>query len=550
MPPNDTPSSHRPISISARLPSSASMSEKMSIPEDPALHRSLKTRHITMISLGGTIGTGLFLASGASIAGAGPGGALVAYILIGVLVYFMMTSLGEMATFLPITGSFNSYGARFVDPAFGFALGWNYWYSWATTVAVELTAASLIMGFWFPTVSPILWSAITLIIIFGLNLISVKSYGEAEYWFSLIKVITIILFIIFGIFIAAGVIGGHTYGFDNWKTGETFHGGFVGCLSVFLAAGFSFQGTELVGVTAGESENPRKDVPKAITQTFWRILLFYIFSIFITGLIVPWNDPKLLASGSDGSVSPFTIVFTNAGLAAASHIMNVIILITVLSAGNSGMYAASRTLYILAQENKAPKFLTKVSKNGVPVYALLATAIVGSLAFTTSLFGNGVVYMWLLSMAGVSGFIAWLGIAISHYRFRKAFIRQGHSLDELPYRALLFPIGPILATILIVFIVGLQGYAVVATSTGDINPETIVAAYIGIPLFLIFYLTYKIWNKTKFVSLDTMDLDTGRLIHLEQDYEKRGIHLNQQDQGTGLWARIKRNKVVQMLDNV
>ncbi|KAI9226851.1 MAG: lysine-specific permease [Piptocephalis tieghemiana] len=475
-----------------------------------ALQRGLKTRHLTMISLGGTIGTGLFLASGGSVAEAGPGGSLLAYALIGVLVYFMIQSLGEMATYLPISGSFSTYGARFVDPAFGFALGWNYWYSWATTLAVELSAAELVMGYWFPNVNGIVWSAIVLVIILALNLISVKGYGEAEYWFSLTKVLTVVVFVIIGILVATGAVGGHTYGVENWKGGQAFLGGFGGTFSVLLAAGFSFQGTEIVGVTAGESSNPRKAVPKAIRQVFWRILLFYVCALFLIGLIISPDDPALLNGESDIGSSPFTLVFKAAKLAGADHAMNAVILVTVLSAGNSSMYASSRTLYTMAREGKAPRIFGRTNRHGVPVWSLLLTAVVGALAFLSSLLGTGTVYNWLLSLAGISGFIAWLGISISHYRFRRAFLYQGHDLSELPYRAMLYPFGPIFATLAAILVILGQGYSSFTKTPVDVNQ--VVSAYIGIPLFLILWFGYKVIRRTKVVPLAQVDLDTGRLV--------------------------------------
>ncbi|KAK9768333.1 hypothetical protein K7432_001129 [Basidiobolus ranarum] len=471
--------------------------------KEGGLKRTLKARHLSMISIGGTIGAGLFLASGFSINQGGPGGALLAYSLIGVMIFFLMTSLGEMATYMPISGSFNAYGARFVDPAFGFALSWNYWYSWALTVAVELSASSLIMGHWFPNVPSWVWSACVLVIIVAINSISVKGYGETEYWFALIKVITVVVFIIVGIFVAAGVLGGVTYGFSNYTRGEApFVNGGLGVLSVFLLAGFSFMGTELVGVAAGESENPEKNVPKAIKQVFWRILLFYIGAIFIIGLLVPYDDPRL--QSENVLTSPFTLGFQLAGIDYVPDIMNAIILITVLSAGNSALYACTRTLWMMAHSNMAPKIFGRINSRGVPMYAMLLTAIVGCLAFLTSLFGESVVYEWLLKASGTSGFLAWVGIAISHLRFRRAFIAQGHTLDELPYRASLYPLGPIVALVLCSVVIFGQG--VNAYSDGKFNFLHAFGEYLAVILFIILFLGYKIINKTKILPLTECNL--------------------------------------------
>ncbi|HBJ9392860.1 TPA: amino acid permease [Listeria monocytogenes] len=476
------------------------------------IRRDLKTRHLSMIAIGGSIGTGLFLASGNAIHTAGPGGALVAYIAIGIMVYFLMTSLGEMATYMPVSGSFSTYASRFVDPAFGFALGWNYWFNWAITLAVDISTAAIIVQFWLPNTPAWLWSAIFLILIFGLNVLSVKAYGESEYWFSIIKVATVIIFLIVGVLTIVGILGGEVIGFSNFTAGDApFKGGFFAILGTFLIAGFSFQGTEMVGIAAGESATPETSVPKAIKQVFWRILLFYIFAIFIIGMIIPYTNPNLLsAEATDVAISPFTLVFEKAGLAFAASVMNAVILTSVLSAGNSGLYASTRMLWAMARDKKAPKFLGKVNRRGIPMAALIVTTIVGAMTFITTLTENGtVIYTWLLSASGLTGFIAWVGIAISHYRFRKAFIKQGHDLSELKYKAKFFPFGPILALILCILVIVGQDYAAFLKPEFT-NPawwQKIGISYIGLPIFLVFWLSFKFTNKTKVIPLEDCKFD-------------------------------------------
>ncbi len=469
------------------------------------LHRKLQSRHLSMIAIGGSIGTGLFVASGATIANAGPGGALLAYLLIGLMVYFLMTSLGEMAAFMPVSGSFAAYGSHFVDPAFGFALGWNYWYNWAITVAVELAAAAIIMKYWFPDVPGYIWSAAFLAIIVALNAFTVKGFGEAEFWCSLIKVLTVIAFIGIGLLMVFGIMHGEAHpGWSNLSTGDApFVGGFPALLSVAMIAGFSFQGTELIGVAAGESDNPGKNIPRAVRQVFWRILLFYVFAIFIIGVLLPYNDPQLLKNDvTDISASPFTLVFERAGLALAAAVMNTVILTAILSAGNSGMYASTRMLYTMACSGMAPKWLAGLSRNGVPVNALIATTLVAMLCFLTSLFGDQTVYIWLMSASGMSGFIAWLGIAICHYRFRKGYLLQGGELHHLPYKALFFPLGPLLAFALCLLVTLGQDYS--AFTADSIDWKGAAATYVGIPLFFTLWLGYKLKHKTRFVRYDEM----------------------------------------------
>jgi lysine-specific permease len=464
------------------------------------IKRNLKARHMTMIAIGGSIGTGLFLATGASIQTAGPGGAIIAYGAIGIMVYFLMTSLGEMATFMPVSGSFSTYASRFVDPAFGFALGWNYWFNWAITLAVEIVASAIIMKFWFPSVPSIVWSGLFLGLIFLLNALSVKSYGESEYWFSLIKVATIIVFIGVGLLTIFGILGGQFIGFKNFTIGDApIHGGLLSILSIFLIAGFSFQGTELVGIAAGESEEPEKNVPKAIRQVFWRILLFYIVAIAVIGLIIPYTSPNLLGRDVDGiAVSPFTLVFKKVGIAFAASVMNAVILTSVLSAGNSGLYASTRMLWSMAKDGQAPKFLQNVNDRGIPMNALVITTLVGGLGFLTSIFGDQV-YTWLLNASGLTGFIAWLGIAVSHYRFRKAYIAQGRNIDDLKFKAKWFPFGPILAFLMCVIVMFGQNYQ--AFISNKIDWYGVAVTYIGLPIFLVLWLGYKLVHKTKVLSL-------------------------------------------------
>lgn len=481
-------------------------------PEAQQLRRSLKARHMYMIAIGGSIGTGLFVASGATVANAGPGGALLAYALIGFMVFLLMQSLGEMATYIPLAGSFGEYARRFVSPSFGFAIGWNYWYNWAITVAAELAAAALVMKYWAPNTPGWIWSAIFLAILFGLNALSARAYGEGEFWFALIKVAVVIFFLILGVLMIFGILGGPSPGFSNWtlSNGEQsapFVNGAAGVLGVFMIAGFSFQGTELVAVAAGEAEDPDRNVPKAIRTVFVRILLFYIGAIAVIGFLIPFTDPRLLDSAEDNiAVAPFTLVFDNAGVLAAAAIMNAVILTSILSAGNSGLYASTRMLYALAESGQAPKLFSKLNSRGVPIPALIATTAIGALCFISSLIGDGAAYTWLINASGLAGFITWMGIAWCHYKFRRAFLAQGHSVDELPFKAIFFPLGPIVALLMCAFVVAGQNLEVY---TGNIDLGTLISAYVGLPLFLALWWGHKL--VTKAPKVDPMEADLRRL---------------------------------------
>ncbi|WP_413626960.1 amino acid permease [Fructilactobacillus vespulae] len=476
--------------------------------EKKQVKRGLKSRHVSMIALGGCIGTGLFVASGATIHNAGPGGALVAYILMGIMVYFLMTSLGEMATNMPVSGSFSTYSAKYVDPALGFAMGWNYWFNWAITVAVDISTVSLVMGFWFPHTPAWIWSAIALGLIFLINVLAVSAFGETEFWMSLIKVVTIFVFLAIGILTIFGIMGGHATGLSNFTyKAAPFVDGIPGIVSVFVVAGFSFQGTELVGITAGEADDPHKSVPKAIHEVFWRIILFYFLAIFVIAAVIPYTSPDLLgSSATDVAISPFTIVFKRAGLSAAASVMNAVILTSVISSANSGMYASTRMLYAMSDEGYAPKFFGKVNKSGIPFMALLATTVVALLTFLTSLVGPKI-YLWLVAASGLTGFIAWFGIALSHYRFRRAFIKQGHSLDELKFHATWFPFGPVLCLLLCIVVIVGQDLG----SFAKADWFQIGVTYMSVPLVLGLYFGYKLIKKTHIIPLDEVDVAPAKL---------------------------------------
>ncbi|MDO4681889.1 MAG: amino acid permease [Lautropia sp.] len=490
-----------------------SASEPLSEHARSGLRRALKARHLSMIAIGGSIGTGLFVASGATISEAGPGGALLAYGLVGLMVYFLMTSLGELAAYMPVPGSFATYGSRYVDPGFGFALGWNYWYNWAITIAVDLVAAQLVMAYWFPDVSGLLWSALFLALMFVLNVVSVKGFGEAEYWFAGIKVVTVIIFIGVGVLMIFGILSGdeRATGFSeslgNWTVGDApFVGGFAALIGVAMIVGFSFQGTELIGIAAGESKDPGRNIPRAVRQVFWRILLFYILAILVISLLIPYTDPRLLRNEvGDVSVSPFTLVFERAGLLSAAAVMNAVVLTSVLSAGNSGMYASTRMLYTLATQGMAPRLFARVSATGVPVYALIATTVVAGLCFASYLASAEVIYIWLLNLSGMTGFIAWLGIAVSHYRFRKGYLAQGRDLSALPYRASFFPFGPVFAFVLCLTITLGQNYQ--AFMEERIDWGGVVATYIGLPVFLGIWLAYRLIRGGGFIAYKDMKFD-------------------------------------------
>ena len=274
------------------------------------LKRDLRLRHMIMIAVAGTIGTGLFLTSGSTIAIAGPGGALLAYTLIGIWLIFVSQAIGEIATLLPLPGAFNAWGGRIFDEAFSFQMTWMYCINWALTIPAQLSAAALIVSFWLPddtTFPPWIVPLIIIILMLFINIAGVKTYGELAYWLSMPKVLTIIIFIVCGILVDAGAIGGHTYGFENWRIeGAPFKGGFISFITTLISVAYAYGGAEMTAVTAAESRNPYKHVPKAVNTVLIRIAFFYISSIFLLGSIVANDDPLLVNTDSSPTRAPFT----------------------------------------------------------------------------------------------------------------------------------------------------------------------------------------------------------------------------------------------------
>lgn len=453
------------------------------------LAQKLKSRHVNMIALGGSIGTGIFLASGYAIAIGGPGGALIAYILMAIIVYFLMTSLGEMSTYNPSSGTFCEYSNLYVGKSFGFAMGYNYWLNWAITIAAEVSAAAIIMNWWFPEINGAIFAMIFFFLVFGLNILSVRVYGELEYGLSFMKVAVIILFIILGL-----IALGHKphFGTDNWHiSGAPFHNGFIGFLTVFLFAGFSFQGSELVGVAAGETHEPKKNIPKSIKRVFWRLCLFYILSIAIISLLIPYNDPRLL-NQSDVSTSPYTLIFQIYLSHYAASFINLVILVALLSAANASMYSATRIMWYLGKTGQAPKLFTKINSMSVPFSALLITALIGSLVFISSYVGNGVLFSYLVQISSLSGFIAWFGIAMSHYKFRKNYLPKHGGTKELIYKAKFYPWAQILSMVFIVFIIAAQ---FVTLNSADNSFWSFVMIYSSVILFAVLYCGHKFFTK-------------------------------------------------------
>ncbi|MFD2371970.1 amino acid permease [Brevibacillus sp. GCM10020057] len=448
------------------------------------LKRSMTSRHLFMISLGGVIGTGLFLGSGYTISQAGPIGTILSFLVGGFIMYLTMLCLGELTVAMPVAGSFQTYMTRFVSPSLGFGVGWLYWLGWAVTVALELLSSGLLMQRWFPDSPVWMWCAIFGSVLFLLNALSARAFGETEFWFSSIKVSAIILFIILGGAAMFGLIGlknGQPAPMlSNFSSASLLPHGITGLLMTMITVNFSFQGTELIGIAAGESKEPEKTIPKSIRNTVWRTLVFFVLAIFVLSGMIPYEQAGVVES-------PFVVVFDSIGIPYAADIMNFVVLTALLSVANSGLYAATRMLYALSTEGMASLKLRAVNKKGIPMNALLITFAIALLSLLSGIFAEDTVFMVLLSVAGLGAQVGWISISASQLAFRRQFLKNGGKVEELKFRTPLYPFVPLLSLIL--------NLTVLASLAFD--PEQRIALYCGIPFMLLAIVIYRLRFKQK-----------------------------------------------------
>lgn len=472
------------------------------------MKRNLNSRHVSMMATGGSIGTGIFMATGAMVSQAGSYISVAAYAFIGVFVYFLMTGVGELASFYPVSGSFSSYAERFVDPALGFSLGWLYWFMWILIAGIDIITLSKILQFWefFQQFPAWILNLFFLLLLFIINIASVRIFGEIEYWLTIIKVLTVVIFLIIGILIIFGVLGGKFYGLNTFianSQGNSLQG-MLGLFGILSTAAFSFGGTESVAITSGESENPQKTIPKAVNKVFWRILIFYVGTIFIIASVVSVTDSRLLDTSSV-LASPFTIVFENAGFLLGASVMNAVICSSVISAGNSGIYFASRQLFSLSMRGLAPKQFSKLSSNSAPKLAVLISVIFIIASFIFEHY-NATGYYLLLSLVGIVTICVWIVAVLSQIRLRKAIIKQNKNIEDvLPYQSKFGLIGAYIALVVFCSLIVLQIYA-------DISLKGFLAAFynlLPVIIMLLIYFGYKFTNKTKIVKLENMNLDNN-----------------------------------------
>ncbi|KAH9821442.1 Amino acid permease [Teratosphaeria destructans] len=482
------------------------------------VHRGLKSRHIQFIALGGTIGTGLFLGIGSAFVKAGPLSVLLGYTFTGIAIFAMMQCLGEMATWLPLTGAVPQYCARYVDPAMGFAVGWNNWISSSLTLCAEISAAAIVISFWNDTINQAVWITLILVLIVALNIFAVSIYGEAEFIFASVKIITIVGLLLLALIIDLGGSKQGRLGFRYWRdpyaamkeyvgTGDT--GRFAGLFSTLVNAAFSYGGVEMVAVAAGEAENPRKNIPKAVRRVFWRILFFYVLGSLAIGVTVPANDDRLLNGGAGAGRSPWVIAIRRAGISGLPSVINAVILTSASSSGNAFLYTGSRYMFALAQNGQAPKILLKCSKSGVPYWCVLITASIGLLTYMTVSEGANKVFEWFQTLTTITSLMTWISILVAYLYFKRALEAQNVNRDrDLIFKSKFQPYTAYFALAYFLIIVVFNGWKVF--TKGHWDAQGFVTAYIVVAIYAAFYLFWKITKRTKMVKPAEADIWTGK----------------------------------------
>ncbi|THV04015.1 APC amino acid permease [Dendrothele bispora CBS 962.96] len=507
--------------------------------EGHALQAKMKPRHLAMIAVGGSIGTGLFVGSGSALRIGGPAALLIAWTLVGLLLVNVTQALGEMAIVYPVSGGFYTLSSRFLDPGFAFAMGWNYCLQWFVTIPLEITVAATTVQYWTDALPIAAWITIFWAVLIILCIFGTLGYAEEEFWAASLKLLVAVMFTLIGIICICG--GGpsseeynHYIGGLHWRDPGAFANGFHGVCAVFVTAAFSFSGTEVIGLAASETPNPRATMPGAVKGTFWRIALIYITTLTIIGLLIPYDEPNLLG-GSGSATSPFVIALDRAHIPGLNHLVNATICISVISIALSSVFAGSRTLLALAETGYAPKFFTYVDKSSRPLFSVLTFLLFAPIAYVSVVAAGDIVCTfyapsdtrcifipcvflkkvdWLVAISGLSAIVTWLSICLCHIRFRRAWRVQGHSVEELPFKAAAGTWGSWFGVILIILVLMAQFYVALFPIGGVTDASeratSFFQAYLAAPILILFWVAGYAWKGTKPKRAHEIDLDTGR----------------------------------------
>ncbi|KZT43077.1 general amino acid permease AGP2 [Sistotremastrum suecicum HHB10207 ss-3] len=490
----------------------------LSLKQTDHTHRRLKNRHIQLIGIGGVVGTALFVQIGAALAKGGPASLFVAFTLWCFVILAITECTAEMVTWIPISSPFLRFADHFVDEAFGFAAGINFFFFQAVQVPFEVTAVNLLIQFWTEKIP--VWAIILIVLTLYLiiNVFAVSSYGETEYWLALGKAILAVGLIAFTFVTMLGGNPKHDrYGFRNWDpssvSGAPFAeytkdgslGRFLGFLACLISASYTIAGPEYVSMTAGEAMSPRKTMPRAFSSVFWRLTFFFSIGALCVGIVVPYNDPNLIGAinspAQNAGASPYVLAMERLGIPVLPHIVNALILTAVFSAGNSYVFIASRTLFGLALEGKAPKQLTYCTKHGVPIYCVFLVLGISCLSFLELGNASEVVLSWFINLVTASQLLNFAVICFTYLRFRDALKAQGISRDSLPYKARWQPYATWIALFLTLLMAFVDGYPVFV----NWNVTTFLFSYTMIGVTPVLFLCWKLYHKTKWRSLKEID---------------------------------------------
>ena len=498
----------------------ASSSSKL---DDSKLKTTIKPRHVLMMSLGTGIGTGLLVGNAQALHNAGPAGLVIGYAIMGSCLYFIIQACGELAVcYSGLPGNFNAYPSILVDPAFNFAVAWVYCIQWLCVNPLELVTASMTIKYWTTSVNSDIFVAIFYVLIVCINIFGAQGYAEAEFFFNSCKILMITGFFILGAIINCGGAGNDGYiGAKYWHDPGAFNGHsgidrFKGVVATFVSAAFAFGASEFISITASEQSNPRKAIPRAAKVMIYRILVIFLGSITMVGFLVPYNSPYLMGSGSDATkASPYVIAIASHGVRVVPHFINAVILLSVLSVGNSAFYSSSRLLLSLSQQGFAPKIFNYIDRSGRPTIAMICSALFGLISFCAASPYEDDVFTWLLAISGLSQLFTWSAICLSHIRFRRAMKVQGRSLGEIGYRAQGGVYGSIYAVVMMFLALVSQCWiAIVPVGEGHFTVTGFFENYLAMPILLAFYFGYKIWKRDwrLFIPADQIDLISHRKI--------------------------------------
>ncbi|CCH62859.1 hypothetical protein TBLA_0I02010 [Henningerozyma blattae CBS 6284] len=485
------------------------------------LNKTMKPRHIVMISLGTGIGTGLLVGNGQVLSKSGPAGLVIGYGVASIMIYCVVQAAGELGlVYSRLTGNYTTYPTYLIDPAVGFAVSMLYTLQWLTVLPLQLVTAAMTIRYWTTNVNPDIFVAAILVLVIAINMFGAKGYAEAEFFCNCCKLLMMAGFVILGIVINCGGAGDKEYiGVKYWQTPGAFANGFKGVAAVFCYAAFSYGGIEVLVLTANEQANPRKAIPDACRKVVYRVLFLYMLTTIIVCFLVPYNSPALLGSNNDGSgsdASPFVIAVASHGVQVVPHIINAAILISVISVANSSLYSGPRLLLSLSQQGYAPKCFNYIDRRGRPIICVLVSVAMGLIAFLAAIPAREEVFTWLLAVSGLSQIFIWMSITISHLRFRDAIRSQLGGLrarDVVEYTAQTGYVGSLVALAISIFILVCQFWVAIAPlgHNGQLDVQIFFENYLAAPVLLGGYLAYKIWHRDWRLCIPANEIDLSVL---------------------------------------